>query len=99
MKWKVDESLGGEIVKLKIGESIEGILIAKYPSKKWENRYIYRIKPFKSDKIKVLVGTTLLDQVMSDKEVGKPIKIERIQDTATGKEHPCHNFKIYVPEE
>jgi hypothetical protein len=46
-----------------------------------------------------LVGTTLLDQAMSDKEVGKPIKIERIQDTATGKEHPCHNFKIYVPEE
>lgn len=99
MQWKEDEPLGGEIIKLEIGESIEGILIAKFKSKKWENRYVYRIKPFNSNEIKILIGTTLLDQAMSDKIIGKPIKIKRIEDIDSGKEHPCHNFKTYTSEE
>jgi len=99
MKWKEDEPVGGEFVKLEIGESIEGVLIAKYPAKKWENRNVYRIKEFKTNKIKVLIGTTLLDMAMSDKKKGDVIKIERIEDIASGKEKPCHNFKIFTAEE
>jgi len=99
MKWKEDEPIGGDYIKLNVGESIEGILLEKYPAKKWENRMIYRIKDLTTNKIKVLVGTTLLDMAMADKKKGDVIKIERTEDTASGKEKPCHNFKIYVAEE
>ena len=99
MKWKEDEPIGGEYIKLEIGESIEGVLIAKVPAKKWENRTVYRIKELQTDKIKVLVGTTLLDMGMADKKKGDVIKIERIEDTDSGKEKPCHNFKIFTAEE
>ena len=99
MKWKEDEPIGGEYVKLEIGESIEGVLIVKSPAMKWENRMIYRIKELKTDKIKVLIGTTLLDMAMADKKKGDVIKIERTEDTASGKEKPCHNFKIFTAEE
>ncbi len=99
MKWDEGEPTGGEIVKLAVGESIEGILIAKNQTTPWKNRFVYRIKLFDSDKIKILTGTTRLDESMSEKEVGQPIKIERIEDTPSGKEHPYHNFKIYSAKE
>ncbi len=100
MEWIEDaESSVGELIKLKVGESIEGILLEKYKSDQWENRYIYKIRTLKNDEIKTITGTTLLDAMMKDKEPGKPIKIQRIEDTPSGKEHPYHNFKVYTSKE
>ena len=85
--------------KIKVGEPLEGILQEKYPSKKYEGKYIYRIKPSDGGKIKVLIGTRNLDKVMAAKKVGCAIKIERLEDTPSDKGNPLQNYKTYSPKE
>ena len=96
-KWVEDEMVfddDGEVVKLQVGESIEGLLVDKKPSVKYSTQ-IYKIKVKDDDIPKVILGTTILDRLMAGKEVGKPVRIERLADGSTTKGKPLQNWKTY----
>jgi len=86
----------GEVFKLDINESIKGELIDKYASTKYKGRMIYKLQT-KNDTIpKVIVGTTMLDEWMRDKEIGEEIKIKRLADSPLGdKPNPMQNYEVY----
>jgi len=92
-KWVEDEH-ESEIVKLQVGESIEGLLTDKYPSTKWKAQ-IYKIKVKDDELPKVIVGTTILDKMMMNKEIGELVKIERLADGKSTKGQPLQNWKTY----
>lgn len=98
-KWVEDEYVDdAEVIKLKVGESIEGLLMDKYPSTKY-NAQIYKIKVRDEELLKVLVGTTILDKLMKNKEVNDEIKIERVKDIPSLKGNPLQDWKVYHKEE
>jgi len=92
-EWEPDE-YDAEVVKLQVGESIEGLLTDKYPSTKYEVQ-IYKIKVKDDDLSKIVMGTTILDKMMKNKEVGEPVKIERLEDKPSEKGNPIQNWKTY----
>ena len=89
-----DEESDAEVIKLKVGDSIEGILTDKIKSHKYETM-CYKIKVKDDELSKVIVGTTLLVKRMENKEIGDEIKIERIGDTTNAKGQAVQNFKTY----
>lgn len=95
-KW--EEVSEGEVVKLKVGESIEGTLISVEHSNRY-NSGIYKIKANGSDVPKVLVGTKMLDRKMKTIDIDTEIKILREPDVATDKGNPMHVYKVFTPKE
>ena len=95
-KWVKDESYDeeGEVVKLKIGESIEGLLVDKFPSTKY-NTSIYKIKDKDDEKIKIIIGTTILDKLMQPKEIGEIVKIKRLEDGKSQRGVEFQNWETY----
>lgn len=94
-KWIEDEYVDdAEVVKLQVGEGIEGLLIDKYPSSKY-NAQIYKIQVKGDELQKILVGTTILDKMMKNKVVGDPVRIERLEDGKSTKGKPLQNWKTY----
>ena len=80
IKWEKDaDEDDAEVIKLGIGESVEGLLIDKIHSQKY-NSECYKIKPYNKDKAVVLLGTTILDKKMKNKEIGQEVKIVRLDD-------------------
>ncbi|MCJ7572121.1 MAG: hypothetical protein MUO82_09650, partial [Candidatus Thermoplasmatota archaeon] len=63
-----------EVIKLAIGESVEGELVDIVESKKWPGRRIYKIQEFGGDKVNVVLGTVMLDRLMTHKSVGEKVK-------------------------
>jgi hypothetical protein len=100
-EWAEDDPVGfpddenSEVVKPKIGEKIKGRLVEKLASKRWPGRIIYKIQDPDDNKIKVMLGTTILDRLMSVKDVGDDIIIERLSDIPTEKGNPLQNWKTY----
>ena len=79
IKWKKDvEDDDAEVVKLDVGESIEGLYSDKVYSGK-HSVNCFHIKP-KDGKTKIILGTTILDKKMSTKNLGDIIKIQRTED-------------------
>ena len=98
-EWIEDEYVDdAEVIKLQVGENIEGLLVDKYPSKKYEVQ-IYKIKVKDDDLAKIVLGTTILDKMMKNKEVGEPVKIERLEDKPSEKGNPIQNWKTYHKKE
>ena len=98
-EWEQDEYMDdAEVIKLQVGESIEGLLVDKYPSKKYDVQ-IYKIKVKDDDLSKIVLGTTILDKMMKNKEVGEPVKIERLEDKPSDKGNPIQNWKTYHKKE
>ena len=94
-QWEKDESYDdAEVVKLGVGESIEGLLIDKFSSAKW-NAGIYKIKDKDDDKAKVIVGTTVIDKLMKPKEIGEENKIKRLEDSVNQKGQNFQNWETY----
>jgi hypothetical protein len=96
IKWVKDEvpQDDAEVVKLKVRESIEGILTDRLQSRKYETM-IYKIK-VKDDPItKVILGTTILDRMMKDKKIGDLVKIERTEDSPSSQGKPLQNWVTY----
>lgn len=94
-EWVRDESYeDGEVVKLTVGESIEGLLVDKFDSAKY-NAGIYKIKDKDDKKVKVIVGTTVLDKLMKPKEIGEEIKIKRLEDSTNQKGQSFQNWETY----
>ena len=60
--WKEDPEIpfsdeAAEVIKLQIGESVEGVLTDVFDSVKWPGKKIYKIKAKNDDVLKVIVGT------------------------------------------
>ena len=82
------------VVKLKVGESIQGVLVDKLQSTKYDTM-IFKIKEKNDDVVKVILSTTLLDRLMKDKEIGDLIKIERLPDSPSKQGKPLQNWATY----
>ena len=100
--WKKDPEVpfsdeAAEVIKLKVGESIEGVLMKVLDSVKWPGKMIYKIKVKNDDVLKVLVGTTNLDRMMSTKNVGDLVKIERKEDIPQKIGSPLQIYETYSP--
>ena len=98
--WKEDPEQSfsdeaAEVVKLQVGESVEGVLTDVLESVKWPGKKIYKIKVKDDDVLKVLVGTTNLDRLMSTKKVGDLVKIERKEDVPRKTGNPLQIYKTY----
>ena len=96
VSWEPDEAPkeDAEVVKLKVGDTIEGMLTDKLQSTKYDTQ-IYKIKEKDDEITKVILGTTLLDPMMKDKQVGDLVKIERLADSPSTKGKPLQNWKVY----
>lgn len=96
ISWVQDEPPqdDAEVIKLKIGESIAGTLIDKFESRKYDTQ-IYKIQVEGDPLTKVLLGTTILDKMMKDKQVGDLVKIERLEDTPSSQGKPLQNWVTY----
>lgn len=68
----------GEVIKMEVGKSIEGLLIDKFKSIKYST-FVYKIKT-KEGKLLVLLGSTILDKMMQKRELGEEVKITRMED-------------------
>ena len=88
-----------EVIKLGINESCEGTLIDVVESRKWPGRKIYKIQEFGGDKVNVVLGTVMLDRLMTHKSVGEKVKIQRLQDQPSEKGNPTQIYKTFKPEE
>lgn len=94
-KWERDEpDDDAEVIKLQVGEGIEGLLTEKFKSSKY-NAMIYKIKVKDEEKIKIIVGTTILDKLMGTKETGEEVKIKRLEDTTNQKGQTVFNWETY----
>jgi hypothetical protein len=95
-EWVKDETHDddGEVIKLGVGESISGILLDKFPSIKY-NTSIYKIKDKNDDKIKIIIGTTVLDKLMQPKEIGELVKIKRLEDGKSQRGVEFQNWETF----
>lgn len=93
-KWEEDKDEEGEVIKLAIGDSVEGVIIDKGHSSKYDADII-KIKTMTDDIPKVILCTTILEKRMKSKEIGDEILIERIKDNINSKGQPTHNYKTY----
>ena len=94
-KWVEDEDTSddAEVVKLEVGQSIEGLLLEKKPSDIFGS--VYKIQVQGQELPKIICGTTILNKRMSNKEVGSEIRIERLPDVKTSKGRFAHDYKTY----
>ena len=84
-----------EVVKLQPGESVEGEIVDIIESKRWPGRRIYKIQAQDSDKISVILGTTMLDRLMSKKAIGDVVRIERLNDQPSDKGNALQVYKTF----
>ena len=94
-KWIEDEDTSddAEVLKLEIGESIEGVLLEKKPSDTFG--FVYKIKTKERELPQIVCGTTILNRKMEGKEAGVEVLIERVKDVKTSKGRWLHDFKVY----
>jgi len=80
IEWQKDEaSEDAEVVKLDIDDAIEGLLLDKYESKKY-NCMCYKIQVYNDPLPKIILSTTVLEKMMETKNIGDLVKIVRLQD-------------------
>jgi len=93
MAWK--EIKGGDVIRLEVGESIEGKLLAV---RQGEFAKVYDIET--KDGKKTLFGSAVLDSRMAEVKVGDRVKIERLEDELPKvKGHnPTKMYRVFVEE-
>lgn len=84
-----------EVVKLKVDESIKGLLVDKFRSRKY-NSGIYKIKEKEDTVTKVLLGTTILDKKMAGIDINTEVKILRKEDIPSDKGNPIQDYDVFV---
>jgi hypothetical protein len=95
VQWVKDEAEGdAEVLKLDVGDSITGILVDKFQSVKYECG-LYKIKKKDDEKVKILIGTTILDKMLAKREVGELIKVERHPDQKSASGRTYQNYEVY----
>lgn len=93
-----DKPVDGEVVKLQVGEYIQGLLLDRFPSKKFKGKMIYKIKQKDDPVVKVLVGTTMLDKVLSAYEVNDLVLVKRLEDIHSDNPNDMQQYVTYHPE-
>jgi len=89
----------GEVIKLKVDETIRGLLTDKYPSTKYKGKQIYKIKVKDDNVVKVIIGTTILDRWMKNKKLNEEVMIKRLKDIPTDKAQDMQDYETYHIEE
>jgi hypothetical protein len=97
-KYIKDKPVDGEVIKLGDGEFIQGILLDRFPSKKFKGKMIYKLKEKSDPVVKVIVGTTMLDKVMSAYEVNDLVLIKRLEDIHSDNPNDMQQYVTYHPE-
>lgn len=97
-KYIKDKPVDGEVIKLGVGEFIQGILLDRFPSKKFKGKMIYKLKEKSDPVVKVIVGTTMLDKVMSAYEVNDLVLIKRLEDIHSDNPNDMQQYVTYHPE-
>jgi hypothetical protein len=91
--------MDGEVIKLQVGEFIQGLLLDRFPSKKFKGKMIYKIKQRDDPVVKVLVGTTMLDKVLSAYEVNDLVLVKRLEDIHSDNPNDMQQYITFHPEE
>lgn len=86
-----------EVVKLQVGQSVEGEIVGLVDSKKWAGHRVIKIKEAGSDHVNVILGTTMLDRKMSGKKIGDIVKITRMPDQPSDKGNNLQVYKVFKP--
>jgi len=94
MSWIEDKEDDGQIVKLEVGESIEGIITDKYPSIRYKTT-ILKLKEKEDPVEKIIVCTKILEKLIQEKEIGEKIKIQRFEDVPTGNNQQLQIYKTF----
>ncbi len=92
---KIEYEDDADVIKLKVGDSIQGLLIDVWKSKKFPGRNCYKIKTGDDDREKILLGTTVLDGAMKTKEIGEEVKIIRVDDVPSDKGNPTQIYRTF----
>jgi len=98
-KYIKDKPVDGEVIKLQVGEFIQGLLLDRFPSKKFKGKMIYKIKQRDDPVVKVLVGTTMLDKVLSAYEVNDLVLVKRLEDIHSDNPNDMQQYITFHPEE
>ena len=94
---KKPEDTEREVYKIEQNKSIEGLLTERRTSHDFG--YVYYLK-VKDDPIeKVILGTTMLNQLMQQVEDGQEIIIERLKDIKTSNNRTMHDYTVYTKGE
>lgn len=97
VEWVKDEHQmddDADVVKLQVGEIIQGLLVDKYRSTKY-NAGIYKIKVKDDERLKIILGTTVLDKIMEPKQLNEPVMIKRLPDGKTQSGRCYQNWETY----
>ena len=94
-KWVEDEDTSddAEVVKLEVGQSIEGLLMEKKPSDIFG--FVYKLQVVGQELPKIICGTIILNKRMANKEVGSEVRIERLKDVKTSKGRFAHDYRTF----
>lgn len=79
IEWEKDEEENAEVIKLEVGDIIEGLLLDKTESKKYECM-CYKIQVHNDPLPKIVLSTTILEKMMVAKNIGDLVKIVRLED-------------------
>jgi len=76
---KIEEKLAddADVIKLDVGESLEGLLLEKKPSDLFG--YVYKIKKEEDPRIKILCGTTVLNSKFANIDTDTEVLVERLK--------------------
>jgi len=92
------EHSDGEVVKLEPGDSIDGLLVDKGVSHKYNNCGVYKLT-INGDLVpKVILGSVQLDRLMSTIDIGKEVKILFEGTTPSNKGNAMKIFKVFTKE-
>ena len=86
-----------DVVKLDVGESIEGILVEIKESSIFGK--IYKLKVKDDERYKIVCGTTVLNTKMGNKQTGDEVLIERVEDKKNQTGRTYQDYITYSREE
>ena len=97
-EWIEDEDTydeDAEFVDLNVGDTITGVILDIYPSKRFEGRKIYKIQEKDKDHPSLLFGTSMLDRKLAERKTGDVIKILREADQPSDKGNPLQVYRTF----
>lgn len=90
------EHRDGDVVKLEPGESIEGLLIGKGISHKYNDCGIFKIQTKEEPIPKIILGSKQLDRMMADVNTGVVVRIVFEGTKPTDKGNAMKVFKVFT---
>ena len=87
----------GEVIKIDVGQSVEGILMDKFKSLKYST-YVYKVRT-KEGKLLVFLGSTILDKMLQNRNLGEEIKVTRLPDQQSQSGRTYQVFETFHKKE